>query len=260
MKTERLKLLGYRLFKIIPLIATFGLVWFVRTTWLNRFPKRLANYKVYYDNLRGKDGIEIGGPSRIFERGNILPVYPIIRGLEHCNIKGGAGIKYQCDASELSEIPSKKYDFVISSHTLEHFANPLKALSEWLRILKDGGILLLILPDKNWTVDHKRPITSLGHLIEDHKKGTGEDDASHFKEIAELTDMRLQDIPLDSKKVEAMLVHNHKTRGVHQHVFDTGLVVGMFDHLNLQVLSVDQALPFNIIVMGKKRAGKKAYL
>ena len=31
------------------------------------------------------------------------------------------------------------YDVLLSSHTLEHIANPLRALSEWKRIVGDDG-------------------------------------------------------------------------------------------------------------------------
>jgi SAM-dependent methyltransferase len=37
-------------------------------------------------------------------------------------------------------------DFVFSSHTLEHLDRPWDALSEWIRVLKPGGVLFLYLP------------------------------------------------------------------------------------------------------------------
>ena len=40
------------------------------------------------------------------------------------------------------------YDFVFSSHSLEHIANPLKAISEWLRITKKDGYIIIIVPEK----------------------------------------------------------------------------------------------------------------
>ena len=72
------------------------------------------------------------------------------------------------------------------SHCIEHIANPLKAISEWKRILKDNGLILLIVPHKDKTFDHNRPITSLSHLIEDMKTDVQEDDSTHLPEILEL--------------------------------------------------------------------------
>jgi FkbM family methyltransferase len=39
------------------------------------------------------------------------------------------------------------YDFVYSSHCLEHIENVEKALENWCRILKPGGILFVVVPD-----------------------------------------------------------------------------------------------------------------
>ena len=40
------------------------------------------------------------------------------------------------DAVNISLVKNEHYDFVFSSHSLEHIANPLKAINEWLRIIK----------------------------------------------------------------------------------------------------------------------------
>jgi SAM-dependent methyltransferase len=49
-----------------------------------------------------------------------------------------------------TKVPAEdgKYDFVFSSHCLEHIWLPQKALKEWLRILKPEGFLVLFLPHK----------------------------------------------------------------------------------------------------------------
>ncbi|HEC98228.1 MAG TPA: tetratricopeptide repeat protein [Nitrospirae bacterium] len=59
-------------------------------------------------------------------------------------------------------------DFIISSHVLEHFSNPIKALIEWDRLIKTGGIIFMIVPHKERTFDKCRNRTPLQHLIEDY--------------------------------------------------------------------------------------------
>lgn len=54
------------------------------------------------------------------------------------------------DASDLSIFASDKYDFAFSSHLLEHIKDFEKALTDWWRILKVGGYLVLYLPHKNF--------------------------------------------------------------------------------------------------------------
>jgi ubiquinone/menaquinone biosynthesis C-methylase UbiE len=34
---------------------------------------------------------------------------------------------------------NESVDFVINSHVLEHFFDPIKAIQEWLRVVKKGG-------------------------------------------------------------------------------------------------------------------------
>jgi GT2 family glycosyltransferase len=41
-------------------------------------------------------------------------------------------------------------DYVVVSHGIEHMADPAAALREWLRVLKPGGWLCLIVPDKRF--------------------------------------------------------------------------------------------------------------
>ena len=59
-------------------------------------------------------------------------------------------------------------DYVLSSHVLEHFIDPLAALIEWQRVLRPGGILFAIVPHRDRTFDRDRPRTSLRELIDRH--------------------------------------------------------------------------------------------
>lgn len=63
------------------------------------------------------------------------------------------------DGEILSTIKDETYDFLCSSHQLEHCMSPLTALSNQLRIVKRGGYLFYALPDKNHTFDKKREVT-----------------------------------------------------------------------------------------------------
>jgi SAM-dependent methyltransferase len=62
-------------------------------------------------------------------------------------------------------------DFVISSHVIEHFPDPIKALREWYRVVKPGGYLYIIAPHKERTFDKERPRSTLAELIERHEAG-----------------------------------------------------------------------------------------
>src|ERR1043166_3241443 len=143
-----------------------------RSVW-ETIQKRIALRSMAH-KLRGGKGIEIGGPSGVFARDSVIPIYPLVDELDNCNfsnntiwegtISGGRsfrfdpkrqpGRQYISEATDLHGIPSGIYDFVASSHVLEHVANPLKALHEWSRISKPTGKLLLVLPHRDGTFDH----------------------------------------------------------------------------------------------------------
>jgi len=53
------------------------------------------------------------------------------------------------DANQITKYVTKQFDFVWSSHCLEHMNDPYKALAEWWRLVKDYGHLLFIVPDED---------------------------------------------------------------------------------------------------------------
>ena len=75
------------------------------------------------------------------------------------------------DAQTFEGVPTKSQDFVISAHVIEHLEDPIGALRESLRILKPGGILFLVVPDRRHTFDRDRPPTTLAHLQQDEADG-----------------------------------------------------------------------------------------
>lgn len=53
------------------------------------------------------------------------------------------------DAQYLNTIIDNKYDFVYSSHCLEHMIDVEISLKNWIRVLKQGGRLILYIPDRD---------------------------------------------------------------------------------------------------------------
>lgn len=60
------------------------------------------------------------------------------------------------DMHHLNGIPSRSIGVVYSSHTLEHAYNPSQVISEFRRILKPDGLLLVVLPYVDAGTDNDR--------------------------------------------------------------------------------------------------------
>jgi len=51
------------------------------------------------------------------------------------------------DAQYLSNCPDNSYDFLHSSHCLEHMVDVSIAMQNWARVVKSGGFLIVTVPD-----------------------------------------------------------------------------------------------------------------
>ena len=65
----------------------------------------------------------------------------------------------------LEDIEDNKFDFVYSSHVIEHTPNPIAAINEQLRIVNKNGIVYAVLPNKRYTYDRLRKVTPAKDLI-----------------------------------------------------------------------------------------------
>jgi SAM-dependent methyltransferase len=256
---------------VIKLIRSRGIKGAFLTVYRLKFPPKCRIFQQCAALVKNRYGLEIGGPSSCFEKG-FMPIYSEIARLDNCNFSNNTvwegalteglhfkfnpdkpnGYQYICEATDLSAVPENSYDFVISHHALEHVANPLKAMQQWLRILKGDGIAILILPHKAQMFDRRRPVTTLSHLIEDYSNNTGEDDATHLSEILELHDINLDWSAESLEAFQQQCRQNAKFRCIHHHVFTTELVIGMFDFIGMQVLMAESQVQSSVIVVAQK--------
>lgn len=233
------------------------------------FPKRLKGYRFYLKHLNGLSGLEIGGPSGVFDSKGLLPIYNVIKKLDGVNFStntiwegalkegnnyqfgGKIGFQYIFDSVDLSAIDSERYDCLLSCHSLEHIANPIKALYEWKRVVKQNGYLLFVIPHKDKTFDHKRTVTTLQHIISDFEQKVTEEDSTHFEEVIHLHDLS-QDVGKESKMEFAERVRNNfNNRSLHHHVFNARLTVELLTYLNLEILEAELC-SHHIVVLTKK--------
>lgn len=238
---------------------------------LRRSAAGLPEFRACGSLFRNKYGLEIGGPSAIFQTEAPLPIYALAARVDGANFSTSTvwegsiqegmhyvagknlGHQFIAEARSLPMIPSGKYDFLLASHCLEHVANPLGAFQEWQRVLKENGLILLVLPDKSGTFDHRRPVTAFSHLLHDLEMQTPEDDLTHLEEILKLHDLELDPPAGNLEAFEKRSRLNLQNRCLHHHVFDLALMRELFDHFGLETLLSTTAKPYHLIALGRKK-------
>jgi predicted SAM-dependent methyltransferase len=138
-------------------------------------PRLIAN-KFFANHIEGKKVIDVGvGRLDTFDGAD-----PICDWAEMHD-------KDICDATTMEAYEDNSFDTVYASHILEHLADPINAIKNWIRICKPNGVVFISLPHRDlyerkktlpskWNLDHKffilpdteeEPDTkSLMHLIE----------------------------------------------------------------------------------------------
>ena len=67
------------------------------------------------------------------------PLFPDVRRFD----------KQDGDANNITKYINEQFDYVFSSHCLEHMLDPLQALTEWWGVVKPGGYLYILVPDED---------------------------------------------------------------------------------------------------------------
>lgn len=105
-------------------------------------------------------GLDVGaGPDPL---SLYMELFPRMQGVQIFDKEDG-------DAKSMDGIENESFDFVHSSHCLEHTSDPAQALTNWFKAVKPGGHLIVMVPDEDlyeqgqfpstWNGDHKFTFT-----------------------------------------------------------------------------------------------------
>lgn len=86
------------------------------------------------------DGLDIGGkpdPLSLYQE-----LFPLISSVRTWDWEDG-------DAQFLEGVADESLGFVHSSHCLEHLVDPFEGLRNWLRVVREGGYLVITVPDED---------------------------------------------------------------------------------------------------------------
>jgi SAM-dependent methyltransferase len=106
------------------------------------------------------EGIDVGSGRDSLAR--YASLFPRVRSVADFDVGDG-------DAQLLAKHPDGRFDFLHSSHCLEHVRDPFEALKNWVRVVRPGGYLVVLVPDEDlyeqgvwpstFNADHKHTFT-----------------------------------------------------------------------------------------------------
>ncbi|WP_119342864.1 methyltransferase domain-containing protein [Facilibium subflavum] len=102
--------------------------------------KRRYNIGAFHQRYFVGNGVDIGGKPD--PMGQYVGVFPLMRSVRIWDLQDG-------DAQYMKGVDDASYDFVVSSHCLEHLHDPKQGLGNWIRIVKPGGYLVITVPDED---------------------------------------------------------------------------------------------------------------
>lgn len=167
------------------------------------------------------------------------------------------------DTDDLSAIGQGNYDFVIANHVIEHVVNPIRFLANISQHLKPGGVFFLTVPDKRYTFDKARALTTNDHLWNEYVSGVTTLSDAHIKDFLLYKEavneihpavekyFRENGLPLSYYNGNKLpwnpikrkrLFEFHRSRSIHVHVWDRA----SFDSL-LEFAMEQAQLQFQVI-------------
>src|SRR6056297_1238596 len=104
---------------------------------MSKATKRRYNIGEFHSKYFVGSGIDIGcGADSLGKYQTFFPQIDIVQGWD----------KDDGDAQFMTDIKDNLFDFVVSSHCLEHLHDPFEGLKNWVRIVKPGGYIIFVVP------------------------------------------------------------------------------------------------------------------
>ncbi len=122
------------------------------------------------------------------------------------------------DQRDLRQLPASSQDFVIANHVIEHVACPIAMLEDLFYLLRPGGRLAIAAPDKRFTFDRDRPLTTFEHLEQEYRDGVTEVDDAHYLDFLRHVGKHVFEEPGRDIKGDIAFA---RSRREHAHVWDS---------------------------------------
>ncbi len=161
------------------------------------------------------------------------------------------------DGEKLAKFKASSVDFIIANHFLEHCLDPIGTIINMYKKLRNKGVLYMAVPDKRYTFDKKRAITSYTHLLEEHKDKTKKKFLwEHTKDFVKLAEHHKGDI---DKRSQELIDSEYR---IHYHVWTQREVTEFFVRLaadfklNLEIEAIFKNQHEVIYILRKEGASR----
>jgi SAM-dependent methyltransferase len=219
-----------------------------------------GNYTMEHQDVVGgllvSPGVEIGAFKTPIP--GIAPIH-VDRFQEYANEPTLAD--YRGDSADLPFLDSS-LNYVATSHVIEHVANPLAAIMDWYRVLRNDGIIYMVVPDRRLTFDRARPLTPAEHMVDDYLNRTSQCDGTHIDEYVLNVDWRelspgTTDQNVDSERESLRATYLNAVQSgseinIHFHTFEASNMLELLVSANrvlplkggrIEVIRVEPAFP-----------------
>jgi len=176
-------------------------------------------------------------------------------------------VDYVCRHDRYTEAVKDTFDLIVANHVFEHVDHSIRWLQMIRTMLRDDGLLFLVLPDKKYSFDKFRPDTPVSHILFEYLADNQDVSTIHNFETALYYDLEYigkANDPREKLNVERLkqaIASSHP--GVHRHVFQAEtfesrfmkplLFTGLIDFDLLEVKACKQFGEFAVVL----RAGAR---
>lgn len=129
------------------------------------------------------------------------------------DIAGIVEIDINLENGELIDLarPLGPFDYIVASHVFEHIPDPIGWLNDLHALLAPAGVLVLAIPDKRYTFDYSRRLTSLADILSYHfdrlRRPSAGQLLDHYLNVRKVTPLETWDDSLNP----AVLPERHHT-------------------------------------------------
>ena len=171
-------------------------------------------------------------------------------------------VDFVCKTDDFTEVVNGTFDVLIANHVLEHVDYFIQWLQMARKVIRDDGVLFLVLPDKKKGFDKFRPDTPLSHLLFEHLARDQDVSSIHNLEtflyydntyIGKTNDPGTR---LDIELLARAIDQSHP--GVHRHVFQAEtfpgrilkplLYTNLIDYELLEIVNCSQYGEFAVVL------------